>query len=305
MNYKPYLAGIGFAAIFGFSFMFTRGALEHIAPFHLVGLRFALAAATLGLLRLVGLARFRLEPADLQALLPVAVFQPIIYFSCETVGIQLTSSSQGGMMIALIPICVTILAAPLLKEYPTRPQLLFVFASVGGVIFIFIMQNRTPGAYFWGNLALIGAVLAASCYNIASRRAARRYSPIQRTWVMMLAGALFFNGVALTQHAATGRLTSYFEPLTVVWPSILYLGVLSSVVAFFLMNYSLSHISAVQSAVFANLVTVISIGAGVLILGEDFAWYHTLGAAAILAGVWGTNRFSPAVITEVTRGRGT
>ncbi len=299
MRYTPYFAGIGFATIFGFSFMFTRGALEHIAPFHLLGLRFALAAATLTLLQLGGLVRIRVTLADIRAMLPLALFTPILYFPSETVGVQLTSASQAGIIIAVIPIFVTILSALLLKEYPTHFQLPFVFASVIGVIFIFLMQGQgAVGAQFIGSLALMGAVLAASCYNIASRQAAGSYSPFQRTWVMMVIGAVVFNGIALVQHAAAGQLTSYFLPLAQIWPAILYLGILSSVVAFFLINYSLSHITAIQSSVFANLVTVIAIAAGVFILGEEFLWYHALGAAVILAGVWGTNRFAPAAAAE-------
>lgn len=303
MRYRPYLAGIGFSIIFGFSFMFTRGALDYLAPFHLLGLRFGVAATLMVLLRLVGLIRFSVKPADYRALLAVALFSPLIYFPIETVGIQLTSSSYAGMFIAVIPI-VTVLAALLIREYPARLQLPFIFASVAGVIFIFLMQNNDPaGSSIWGSLALLGAVMAASFYNVASRSTSRRYSPIQRTWVMMTAGAVFFNSVALAQHAAAGNITLYFQPLTQAWPAIAYLGVLSSVVAFFLINYTLSYISAVQGSVFANMVTVIAIAAGVFILGEDFHWYHILGAAAILAGVWGTNRFAPAPAVKAETAR--
>jgi len=294
MHYKAYLASLGFATIFGFSFMFTREGLNHIDPFHLLGLRFGLAALTLTLLRQARMLHFHIGLKDTKALLPLALFLPLIYFPSETVGIQLTSSSHAGMVVSVIPIFVTILSAFLLREYPTRLQLPFIFATVSGVIFIFFMQSRGEvGTQLLGNLALMGAVLAAASYNIASRHAAEKYSPLQRTWAMMVTGAIAFNAVSLGQHIATGGITGYLQPLLQVWPSIVYLGVLSSVVAFFLINYSLSHITAIQSAVFANLVTVISIAAGVLILGEDFYWYQAVGAITILAGVYGTNRFAP------------
>jgi len=75
---------------------------------------------------------------------------------------------------------------------------------------------------------------------------------------------------------------------------VLYLGALSSVTAFFLINFSLSQLTATQSSVFANLTTIISIIAGVVFLKEPFYWYHGVGAAAILGGIWGTNRFARA-----------
>lgn len=293
-RYSPYLAGVGFATIFGFSFLFTRGALDYIAPFHLLGLRFAAAVAAFSLLRLAGAARFRIEWADYCRLLPLALFQPLIYFTCETVGIQLTSASQAGMMIAVIPVFVTILAAVALKEIPTGKQLPFILGSVGGVVFINIMGNGSVQSHTLGTLALMGAVAAGACYNIASRHAAKTYSPLQTTWVMMIIGAVVFNTIALFQHGTNGTLAAYLEPLPQVWPAVVYLGVLSSVVAFFLINYSLSRLTAPQSSVFANLVTVIAVAAGVLLRGESFYWYHAIGATAIIIGVWGTNRFAPA-----------
>lgn len=292
-KYLPYFAGLGYATIFGFSFMFTRGALEYIAPFHLLGLRFAAAVLTLILLRLLGIVTIKVTWPQFKALLPLAFFQPILYFPFETLGVQLTSSSQGGMMIAAIPIFVTILAAVVLKELPRPLQYPFILASVGGVIFIMAMQNQGQlGANKLGTLLLLGAVLAAACYNIASRKAGQRFSPLQTTWVMMVIGAVFFNGIALIQHTAAGALSQYFRPLPAIWPAVLFLGILSSVTAFFLINFTLSKLPAAQGAVFSNLTTLIAIFAGVTFLKETIAWYQAVGALIILAGVWGTNRFA-------------
>ncbi|MTI95371.1 MAG: DMT family transporter [Firmicutes bacterium] len=300
-QYAPYLAGIGFASIFGLSFMFTRGALEHLAPFHLLGLRFAMAITFFTLLRLTGLIKISTPPQIYKDLLPLAIFQPLIYFSAETTGVLLTSASYAGMMIAVIPIFVAILAATFLGERPSRIQTLFILTSVAGVIFITTMDNQSNvDANPLGTLALLGAVLAGACYNITSRRASAKYTPVQITWVMMLIGAVTFNTIAIIQHLIGGNLSAYLTPLPLIWPAVLYLGGLSSVLAFFLINFSLSKLTAAQSSVFANLVTVIAITAGVLFRGEAFYWYHALGAVAILAGVWGTNRHAASRFRKQT-----
>src|SRR5690554_6689052 len=171
-RYLPYLAGIGISCIFGFSFMFTRGALEHAAPFHMLGLRFATAVTFLLVLRAPGLIKIHINIADFRHLLPLALFQPILYFTAETTGILLTSASYAGMMVAIIPIFVTIFAAIKLGEHPSPLQLPFIFASVAGVIFIMVMDSTSDmGANYLGSLALLGAVMAAASYNIASRQA--------------------------------------------------------------------------------------------------------------------------------------
>ena len=295
--YLPYLAGIGVALTWGFSFMFTRGALDHLSPFHLLGLRFAAAVLAMGLLRAFGLIKIRVTPADYISLLPLALFQPILYFASETSGILLTSSSYAGMMIAIIPIFVAIFAAIFLREYPNRIQLLFIIASVGGAIFIIFMDAQSiAGVNPLGTALLLAAVIAGASFNIFSRKASVNHPPVRTTWIMMVFGAVVFNAIAMGQHFRAGSLDAYLAPLAELWVPVLYLGVFSSVVAFFLYNFVLSKITATQGSVFANMVTVVAIIAGVVFRGELVFWYHLAGTAAILAGVWGTNRFAPATL---------
>lgn len=66
---------------------------------------------------------------------------------------------------------------------------------------------------------------------------------------------------------------------------------MASVVAFFMVNYTLAKLEASQSAVFANISTIISIIAGVVFLKENIYWFHFIGGFMIITGVWGTNYF--------------
>lgn len=194
------------------------------------------------------------------------------------------------MIIALIPVAVTILAAFLLNEKPTFFQTLFILISISGVFFNTIMQygveerGKIPGILF-----LLLAVLMASIYNILSRKLSLWYRPVEITFAMMWTGAVFFNILALLSNR--GGFSLYLIPLfnLKVLISVLYLGILSSVSAFFLMNYTLSKIEAAPAAVFAYFSTIVTILAGVLIRGEKFYWYHFIGALLIITGVSGTN----------------
>jgi drug/metabolite transporter (DMT)-like permease len=130
-----------------------------------------------------------------------------------------------------------------------------------------------------------------SIYNLLSRKLSLNFKPVEITFVMMWSGAIIFNILALMDYES--GIKSYFTPLinSQVLISIIYLGIFSSVLAFFLMNFTLSKITAAQSAVFANLTTIVAILAGVFIRGEDFFWYQIVGGILIIIGVWGTNYF--------------
>lgn len=293
-KYLPYIAGIAVSLIFGMSFMFTKQALDSFKTFHLLAFRFALAALVLGILALFGVIKIQLKSKPIKEFYLLCLFQPIAYFIFETIGVKLTSSSQAGMMIALIPVLVTLMAMVFLKEIPNRAQGVFIIVSVLGVLFILALSgNPDTGGSFLGIAALMGAVLSGGTFNILSRKLSRYYTPVEITFAMMWVGAVCFNVIALLQSTIDGSLNTYFSGFS-NWSAvsaIFYLGVLSSICAFFMLNYMLSKLTASSAAVFTNLTTVVSVLAGVFIMREPFFWYQLIGGVLIVLGVWGTNYY--------------
>ncbi|MGE5676861.1 MAG: DMT family transporter [Pseudomonadota bacterium] len=294
--YLPYFSGLTMATIFGLSFMFTKQALESLPTTLLLSYRFALAALLLTVLWLTGLVKLNYKNKPLKELFLLTAFQPIAYFICETTGVNLTTSSESGIMIALIPVIVTIFAAVFLKEKPGKAQLMFILFSVLGVVFIVLMSGDAGSSgHYAGLIALFGAVLAAGVFNILSRKLSQSFTPVEITFVMMWTGALVFNLYYILSRVISGETVGYFTSLNSMSAlvPILYLGILSSVCAFFMANFTLSKLPAASSAVFSNLTTVISIIAGVFVRHEAFHWYQILGGIMIILGVWGTNRYKP------------
>jgi len=290
----PYLAGIGFATIFGFSFLIVKSTLSSVEVFQLLGLRFMIALVMFELLRLTRIIKVNIKFNDIKRLLPIAIFQPVIYFIGEVYGIKYAASSEAGLFIGMIPVAAAFTSWIFLKEKLNIKQIVFMVISLTGVTFISIMQmNGTPGdTKAIGYLFLAGAVVAAGFYIMLSRKASSKHSPLEITYVMMLTGAIVFNILGIGDSLIKGY--NYFSPLFNIESigAILYLGILSSVLAFFLLNFTLSKIPAVQSSVFTNLITVISIVAGVIFLQEDFTGFKIIGSICIIIGVFGTSYFS-------------
>lgn len=294
LDYKPILAGILSSIIFGFSFLFTKLALtsSNNNIMEVISFRFGIAAIILLILKMLGIIKLNYKSKDIKPLFVLSLFYPAIYFICESAGIKLTSTSEAGTMIALIPIFVTLLASIFLKEKATPIQKLCIFISVGGVIFINLMKYESNNN-FTGIAILFAAVISAAIYNILSRKMASTFTSIEITYIMMWAGAIFFNLILFIQHLYNKTLLNYFNHLhdpKFIFP-IIYLGIFSSIIAFFLMNYTLAKLNASKASSFSNLSTVVSIAAGVIILKEDFSWYHAVGILLILFGIWGVNKF--------------
>jgi EamA-like transporter family. len=286
-----YLAGLGWSSIFGLSFLVTKDALASFSPFELLFLRFALATAALGLLTALGVVRlgYRGKPRSLLAL--ICLFQPILYFSCETFGLRETATSTAGLILGALPVAVAALSAPMLKERLRPAQVLGLVVSVAGVALVVLARSAAGGGgdSLRGILLIFGALASAAFYNVFSRRASSIYSPEEITFAMMASGAIFFGALACGQDAMGRGFGAIVAAPPAAWAAIAYLGLLSSVLAFFLINLSLARLEATQSAAFGTLITLISLAAGVIVRGESLGLPAIAGAAAIITGIWATN----------------
>lgn len=282
--------GILYATIFGLTFMFSKIGLQSIHPIGLIAFRFSIASLVLIFLNMIKVIQIKFSKAQLVALLPLVFFQPILGFSSEVFGIHFSQSSEAGMMIALIPIIVAILSFLFSSEKPTFKQSVSIVLSVSGVIFIQVMNIRTVL-----NFSILGALLmfisafAAASFNMFSRKLSTTVTPVQITSLMMFSGAIVFMSWYLTILVTSNELALLFAPFQsfsfVV--SVVYLGVIASIMGFFLVNYNLKHLPAHVSSIFANVATLTSILAGVIFLNEILYWYHMLGAVMIISGVMG------------------
>ena len=295
MNKKAHIAGVFFSVIFGFSFMMSKMALEYVTPVGLIAYRFLLAFVAFEILRLTKVIKININRKALISIVLVAIFQPVLYFLFETFGLAKTTSAEAGLMIALIPIFVTILSSIILKEKPVFLQVVFILISVSGVVLIQIFKsglNFESSSLGFGLLLL--AVISAALFNIASRSAAKDHKPHEITYVMMIMGAVSFNGIYLVQLLFENDLPRYFSNLRnpSVFLPILYLGIIASIIGFFLVNYSLNKLPAHISSVYANISTIVAVIAGAIFLKETLYFYHIIGGAMIVTGVYGAARIN-------------
>lgn len=292
-NLSGILAALFANIIFGFSFIFSKLALSAAHPLIILAVRFTAAFLVLNLLLLTGKIKINLKGKPKLKLIIMGISQPLLYFVFELYGLSLVSSALSGVIIALVPVAVMLLAVVFLKEKPTIIQVICTAVSIGGVSAISILSNDNSKNYIWGVVLLFLAVICAAVFNVLSRGESARFSPFERTYVMFFLGFIGFNLMAI--FALKGeyipellRAFSSYEFLI----AILYLSVLSSLCAFLLYNYSTSKISAVQSSSFSNIITVVTVIAGAVILKEHFSLLEYIICAVIVLGVWGVNVFT-------------
>ncbi|ODN31326.1 DMT family transporter [Fervidobacterium thailandense] len=276
MSLSVIISGLSISFIFGLSFLFTKNALDYVHPYTFLTYRFFVATIAVMILSLLRIIKLSRKPY--WKLWRVVIFQPVLYFTFETNGLRFTTSSEAGMLIAIIPIVVMLLSPVLLKERVRWYQYLFGLMSFFGVsLIIGFSQFSFQGLL--GKFLILGAVFSAALYNISSRKLSSEFKPEEITFFMMITGFIFFLFLSLV----SGQFKLTLQAPVIV--SALYLGILSSVVAFFLVNFMLSKVSPTVSSLFANLTTVVSVVAGNLVRNEVLRAYQILGMILIILAI--------------------
>ena len=280
-------AAAGGNIIWGFSFLFTQLAFNVALPEILLSVRFILAFLFMSLLLMTGKFHFSLKPekGKILPLLVLALAEPC-YFFCESYGILYTNTTCSSTILAAVPVFAMILGVIVLKEVPTRHQIIFSMLPVAGVLIITLVGSSLGVMTPLGVILLFGSCLLAAVYRILNKLLAPVYSSFERTYVVMFFSMIVFTLSAL--HRVDYQMNEFIKPLgnpRFLIP-VLVLALFCSVVANLLVNYANPRLSVAAYSTFGTLVTVCSVLAGVLILGEAVTPSLIMGTVMILIGVW-------------------
>ena len=289
-----YVAAIFYVLITGHSFLFTKIALRTGDPVDILAHRFVAAFIGVIIAVLFGWFKVNFNKEQVLKIIPLALLYPLTFFGLQTAGLQYATSSEAGIISASAPIFTLIMASFFLKEKSNTLQQLSIVISVSGVVYVAIMKGASLDFNnLLGIMLLTLSSLTIAGYNVLARRLTKSFTNIELSSVMITISFVCYNAAAIVKHLLNENIKDYFAPYSsasFVF-SILYLGILSSLVSSLLTNYMLSKIEASRAGVFTNLGTVVTIIAGVLILKEKIYYYHIIGSILIVGGVIGANYF--------------
>jgi len=141
--------------------------------------------------------------------------------------------------------------------------------------------------FIFGVGCLLGNAVIFSLYTTLSRRLMQRVGkPLFVTAHVNLFGALGLILMSMTSDWGLLRLLDSQQ-----WGSILYLALVCSGLAYFMWNYALSKVEAVQAAVWLYLEPVAAFIGEALIFGDAPSSLTLAGGAAIMVGALVTSRW--------------
>ena len=289
------ICAIACEVVYGMSFMFTKKATSTASPFAMLGWRFFVAFLTMSLLAVFRLIKIDLKGKCIRPLIKVAIFFPVIYYIGETLGIDRTTASESGVFIASIPVVTLTASAVFLKKNPSRLQVAGVLITLVGVLLTVFAVGSSSSFSISGYAFLLTAVISYALYCVLVSRASD-YTSTEITYIMLVMAAAVFVALAFAEAAATGTVGEFLRlPFTnrAVLNAVLYNGIGSSVLGFFLANVAIKKIGVNRNASFVSISTLVSILSGVIFLHEPFTAMQAAGAAIIIVGVYIANAKRP------------
>ena len=277
--------GLTAASIWGGMYVVSDVVLQVVPPAMLLVMRYALALLVLApafwFTRDRGISR-----RDWPEMALVAFVGFGVSLLAQFWGTALSTAAAGAVITSATPAFIVLFAWPVLRQAPTPPKLAGLALATVGVLIVSLgsgqaisEQARAP---VLGNLLLVVAAVTWALYTVLARRATRRYSSLAVTLAVTLLGLLIVSPVALWEAGAQD-----IGPLTPgVVAGIVYIGIGSTAIAFFLWNKSFELLDAATASLFFFAQPVVGIVLSALLLPDQtLALSFFAGAALIGLGV--------------------
>jgi len=277
--------------IFGFSFLFTKMSTDIASPLILLSWRFATAFIFLNLLIVFKLVKINFKQLNIKNLLLLSSLYPLAYFVFETYGVQYTTASESSIIIALIPIATLVFTNITIKEKPKKIQIIGILLAFFGVVFVVLVKDVETSFSILGYFLLILSVISFAIYSPLAQKS-NKSTQIEKTYFMLAIGTLFFTVFALLESYQKGNMLEYFKSPFInlnFLLSILYLGIIASVGAFLMINYSISVLGSNKTVSFNGICTIVAVSASIIFLKEEFNVLQIFGMLLILSGVYIAN----------------
>lgn len=266
------LALVGVAAVWGFTFPMVKDAVELVAPFEFLALRFSLAAVVMTLLSWRALRT--LGGAGLRAgsLAGLALFGG---YAFQTVGLQYTSATNTGFVTGLFVVFAPLLSTALLRRRPSAGAIAGVVLATAGLGLL----TLTRGFHIrYGDGVVLVAAFSFALHIVILARYSPEHSPAALATIQMWVAAAASAVISVSSEDAVA-------PEGSVWVAVLVTAVLASAAGFYLQTLAQRYVPPTRTAVILVSEPAFAGLAGFLLLEETLSGRGWLGAGLILVGM--------------------
>lgn len=282
-----YLLSVLAIVLWGMSYIWSDRLIALGVPIsYFVPLRIFVAGIILLLFNILTKNFRPIARKDIWKFLLLALFEPLIYFFCETYGIKETGSPTiSAMIIASVPIFSVGAGALFFKERISILNGFGIAVTLAGICLVLLKQGGDEGVpqnFIIGVVLLMIAVFSEVGHASLTKLLADGYKPQVIVMYQFLIGTVYFLPFFLTRGIEN------FDTRLVSWEvlePILCLAVLCSSLAFSLWAMAIKKLGVGKSSVFLAMMCVATALVAEVIGREHLSLFQWLGVLIAVLGI--------------------
>lgn len=268
--------------LWGGNFVVAKTLVAHASPMTLTMVRWLIAVIVL--LPLVWWKEKKLVPAK-SALVPLflmGITGVALFNIFQFLALERTTSTNAGLISTMNTMSIALFSFAFLKEKINGLQLLAMILSLFGVVLVLSKGDWQQLLNFQlntGDLWMVAAVCVWGLYSVCSKWAMKTTSPLMATLYAGLLGVLILVPFTITDFTFSKIDSSFIL-------SILYTGVISTVVCMVLWNIGVQQLGATTSGIFLNFNPIFTALLAFLFIGEQLSWLQGIGGIIVIMGCY-------------------
>lgn len=270
------------------AFMGIKVALSELNFMDLTLLRFLVADIVFVPYLLKKRRYLLLNISDIPRILILGILGVTLYHLCLNYGEIHVSSGVASLIIATAPVFIFLGSIVFLNEtFKINRAIGTGLALIGVAVIVYTGSEVLTLKSYFGASAILIAALSASFYTIYGKRLFNRYPPAILTAYAIIFGTIPLPIIILLEPEKINAIMGISQQ---TWLSVLFLGIISTVIGYQGWFYLLERMDASRAAVLLEAIPVVAVSAGVVFLGEHINSFFVLGALLVIIGVYLVNK---------------
>jgi drug/metabolite transporter (DMT)-like permease len=282
-KWQTYLVLVFIMMIWGFNVPALKTLVTEFTPVTITSLRIFTAGVTVFII--LGIMKKVRKPTKRESIFIIGggLLNVVSHHYFLSVGLTLTTSTNGGLILGTGPLLTALLASILLRNRPTVIKVIgFILGGIG-VSTIVLSGGEGLGNLNGGDAMVFISIFSQALSFIIISRAAKTLDPRLLTGYMLVFGSVILFCIGLVTEPE--GLTQLSGASIGMWMLFIASAMLATAVGHMLYNHSIGQLGAAEASIFLNLNTFFSLIGAAIFLGEKITSYHLLGLLFIIMGV--------------------
>ncbi|MBC7196230.1 MAG: EamA family transporter [Deferribacterales bacterium] len=261
----------------GISFISIKISLVAFPPASLAFYRFFIA----GIIQYLMMKRLKIsekiDKKDLPLLIIAGLTGITLYYILENNGLMRISANDASVIVAMLPVITVIIERFILKKKINIISMLGIILSIIGVFLV--IGAKLEGGSIVGYSLMFLSSISFAVYLIITKPLFEKYSDITIAFYQSLIGCIGFIPFIIFEEVRWDLVN------TNILLNFLFLAIICSAVANYIYLYALNNTSVSVTAIFLNLVPVVTFIFSYLLYDERLSPIQLIGAIIVIISV--------------------